>query len=188
MANISVIYYSGYGHTEVIAQAIFEGTKTVEDINSSIIKISQTGDITEEEWQTLQESDAIIFGSPTYMGSVAGPFKIFMDKTSSPIWMKQLWRDKIAGGFTNSHSFSGDKLATLMQLCVFASQHAMIWIGQSEMQKGNTQNDINRIGSYMGVMAQSDNASAEITPPLGDKETGRIYGERIANMCIKFRK
>lgn len=188
MKNIVVLYYSGYGHTETLAKAILEGTKSVDNTFSHLIKIDQTGNITEAQWNILNEADAIIFGSPTYMGSVAGPFKIFMDKTSSPVWSNQLWKNKIAGGFTNSGSLSGDKLSTLIQLFVFSSQHSMIWIGQSELPKGNKEEDINRIGSYIGVMAQSENASPNITPPIGDKETGRIYGERIAQICLQFNK
>ena len=58
----------------------------------------------------LDAADAIIFGAPTYTSSISGPFKVFMDATSKK-WFAHAWKDKIAAGFTNSGSHSGDKLA-----------------------------------------------------------------------------
>ncbi|MBK83993.1 MAG: flavodoxin [Gammaproteobacteria bacterium] len=140
----------------------------------------------------LNEMDAIIFGTPTYMGSVAAPFKAMMD-ASSKVWMHQNWKDKIAAGFTNSHSMSGDKLNTLMQLVVFAMQHGMIWVGQSELnQSPETEaghpEKINRLGSFVGAMAQSDNRDPIETPPFGDLETAAQLGQRVGRITMQMKK
>ncbi|UZW38285.1 flavodoxin family protein [Rickettsia conorii] len=57
------------------------------------------------DWDLLDNADAIIFGVPTYMGSLARSFKIFMEATSTR-WAQQQWQDKIAAAFTNSTSYA----------------------------------------------------------------------------------
>ena len=52
-------------------------------------------------------ADAIVFGAPTYMGGASAPMKAFIDATSKP-WYARAWKNKLAGGFTNSGGYSGD--------------------------------------------------------------------------------
>ena len=106
--------------------------------------------------------------------------------------MKQRWQNKIAAGFTNSFSMSGDKLNVLIQMAIFAAQHGMIWVGQSEPnqspenQPGNI-HAINRMGSYLGAMAQSENDTPDRTPSLGDLQTAIKFGERVACVTHRFK-
>lgn len=187
MKKIAIVYHSGYGHTEVQAKKVLEGVKSVKEITAEIFKVE---DLTASP-EKLNEFDAIIFGSPTYMGSVSAPFKAFMDATSK-LWYKQEWKNKIAAGFTNSHSLSGDKLNSLIQMTIFAAQHAMIWVGQGEMNQSpeghaGKNEAVNRIGSFLGAMAQSESASPEVTPPSGDLETAKLLGIRVAEITKKFK-
>lgn len=187
MKKIAVVYHSGYGHTAVQAKRVQQGVDSVGGVESKLFKVE---DITQTP-EVLNEYDGIIFGSPTYMGSVSAPFKGFMD-ASSKCWMTQSWKDKIAAGFTNSHSMSGDKLNTLIQLAVFGAQHGMIWVGSGEMnQSPNGQpgksDAINRIGSTLGAMAQSENDSPEVTPPSGDLETAKLLGKRVAEITLRLK-
>ena len=62
MAKTVVVFHSGYGHTERLAKVVAEGA------GAALIAIDQNGDISDEARQALDEADAIIFGSPTYMG------------------------------------------------------------------------------------------------------------------------
>ncbi len=186
MKKIAIVYHSGYGHTEVQAKKVLEGAKSVNEISAEIFKAEDLTSAPEK----LNDFDAIIFGSPTYMGSLSAPFKAFMEATSK-LWFKQEWKNKIAAGFTNSHSLSGDKLNSLIQLAVFSAQHAMIWVGQSELNQSPEgeagKNDaVNRIGSFLGAMAQSENAPPEKTPPSGDLETAKLLGIRVAEITKRF--
>jgi len=166
--KIIVVYHSGFGHTEKQAQAVAKGA------GAELMKA------TEPDWDKLNAADAIIFGSPTYMGSAAAEFKKFMDE-SSKIWFEQKWKNKIAGGFTNGAGMSGDKLNTIKQLTIFAGQHGMIWVSA-----GFVPGD--RFGCGLGNMAQSENAPAdENNPPKIDLENAEKYGKRIAEITTKFR-
>ena len=187
MINIAVIYYSGFGHTKEQALAVCKGVESIKKVNVFSYSVEElTDDLSE-----LENMDACIFGSPTYMGSVAAPFKKFMDNTSR-IWAQRRWEDKIAAGFTNSHSFCGDKLNTLMQMIVFAMQHGMVWVGQAEMNKSimhenGSPKSVNRLGSFLGAMAQSENDDPSLTPPSGDLLTARKLGERVAKMALRLK-
>ena len=183
--TIAVVYHSGYGHTKVLAEAVIEGVQAT----GSSAKLIAVDDV-DNHWQDLSTAKAIIFGSPTYMGSVSADFKGFMDK-SSKVWAEQGWKDKIAAGFTNSGSQSGDKLNTLIQMSVFAAQHSMIWVGLGLMPGNNSStgspDDLNRIGSYLGAMAQSNtDQGADVAPPNSDKETAKALGRRVAETAARF--
>jgi multimeric flavodoxin WrbA len=185
--TVSIIYYSGYGHTAKVANTIAEGVKT-KNVNVQIHAIDAEGNLSETAWNLLDASDAIIMGSPTYMGGPSWQFKKFAE-ASSKKWMPQTWKNKIAAGFTNSASYSGDKLATLQQIWILAMQQSMIWVGQAEMAPDfeglevPSIEAINRLGSFSGLMTQSNHKSGpDIMPPTGDLETAHSFGKRIAEI------
>ena len=175
MTKTVVVYHSGYGHTQRVAQFVAEGAK------ATIVAIDADGNITDAEWETLNAADAIIFGSPTYMGSVSWQFKKFADATSKQ-WFGSAWKDKVAGGFTISASPSGDKLSTIQYFITLAMQQGMVWVGQPAMNDGN----INRLGSNSGLMAQVGPTSPAADIPQGDLDTAKAYGERVAAVVAKL--
>lgn len=187
MIKIAIVYHSGYGHTEVIAKAISRGVATEANAQPTLIKISPEGTITEAEWQILEAAEGIIFGAPTYMGCVSGPFKMFADASSKP-WASKKWQNKIAAGFTNSGGYSGDKLSSLSYLAVLAGQHGMIWVSNDIRSAGKNPEDLNRLASYLGMMSQSDNAVPDVTPPSGDIKTAEMFGQRVAVATIRWHK
>lgn len=187
MTQIAIVYHSGYGHTATLAEAVREGALRVPGSQVALVKVEEA----EQHWETLNAADALIFGAPTYMGSAAAPFTAFMD-ASSKIWIKQLWKDKVAAGFTNSSSQSGDKLNTLVQMFLFAMQHGMIWIGLGHLPGNNSSAgsvaDINRLGSFAGSMAQSNNDQGpDVAPPESDRQTAALLGERVAKFASRLK-
>ena len=186
MTLVAIVYHSGYGHTARQAEAVANGALSIRDTNVALVKV----DDIDQHWGTLEKADAIIFGTPTYMGSASAPFKGFMD-ASSKVWAKQGWKDKFAAAFTNSASQSGDKLNTLQQLAVFAAQHGMIWVGLGLMPGNNSStgrpDDLNRLGSYLGAMAQSNaDQGPEHGPTVPDLKTAECLGRRVAEICLRW--
>ena len=187
MIKIAVVYHSGYGHTRAQAEAVARGAKNVVGAEVNLL----TSEEALNQWELLKESDAIIFGSPTYMGSASAQFKAFMD-ASSKAWYTRDWQDKVAAGFTTSASQSGDKLSTLMQLTIFAAQHGMIWVGQDLLPGNNSSkgsvNDLNRLGSFLGAMAQANSdQGADVAPIQSDLLTAEHLGKRVAIITKKLR-
>jgi multimeric flavodoxin WrbA len=182
MPKIAVVYHSGYGHTLRMAQAVAEGA------GAELVPVDEQGLITEAQWETLAGADAIIFGSPTYMGSVSWQFKRFAD-ASSKAWFTQSWKNKIAAGFTNSASMNGDKLSTLHYLFTLSQQHSMIWVGTGMMpsnSKAAARGDINYLGSFSGAMAQSPSDASPAEMVEGDLEMARLFGARVNDVAGKF--
>lgn len=180
--STAVVYHSGYGHTKRMADAVAEGAA------ASLIAIDADGNIPEEGWDTLDAADAIIFGSPTYMGGPTWQFKKFADASSKP-WAQDAWHDKVFGGFTNSASINGDKLNTLQYFVLLAGQHGGLWVSlaiKPANVKASKRDDPNRMGSYIGPMAQSDADAAPGEMSDGDLETARRYGTRVAEIAGRF--
>jgi NAD(P)H dehydrogenase (quinone) len=186
MKKICVVFHSGYGHTTNQANAVVSGIESVDDVAANPIAIDQEGEITEVDWHALDESDAIIFGSPTYMGMASWQFKKFADATSKR-WFSQDWKNKIAAGFTNSASMNGDKHSTLHYFMTLAMQHSMLWVGTGLMPsntKAASRDDINFLGSFGGLMAQSpSDAGTDEAPTTGDIETAKAFGARVATVA-----
>jgi NAD(P)H dehydrogenase (quinone) len=182
MSSIAVVFHSGYGHTQKQAEAVAKGAK------ATLIAIDADGHITEAQWEVLKNAKAIIFGSPTYMGSVSWQFKKFADASSKP-WFGQQWKDKIFGGFTNSATMNGDKHSTLHYFFTLAMQHSGIWVGTGLMPsnaKSAKRDDVNYVGSFVGAMMQTPSDASADEVNTGDLETARLYGERIAKIASQF--
>ena len=170
-------FHSGYGHTAKVAQAVAQGS------GATLLALDAQGELSPEGWDSLAAARAIVFGSPTYMGSVSWQFKKFMD-ASAAVWARQGWKDKLAAGFTNSAGINGDKLATLHTLFTLSQQHAMLWVSTGLMPsntKASGRGDVNYLASFAGLMTATP---ADATPDEmidGDLETARLFGQRIAD-------
>ena len=183
MRKITIIFHSGYGHTKRVAEHVGKGVASRE-VTVQSIAIDSEGNLPEEAWQTLRESDAIIFGTPTYMGGPSWQFKKFAD-ASSKQWFKQDWKGKIAAGFTNSASINGDKESTLHYLVTLASQHNMLWSGlglKPANSKASTRDDINYLGGYIGLVVVSPSDASVDEMMVGDLKTAEAFGANIAEV------
>ena len=188
MSKIAVVFHSGYGHTQRMAEAVAEGSGSV--ASTELIAIDAEGNLTEAQWASLSSADAIIMGSPTYMGSVSWQFKKFAD-ASSKVWFGQGWKDKVAAGFTNSASMNGDKHSTLHYLFTLSQQHSMVWVGTGMMPsntKAAERDAVNYLGSFAGAMAQSPSDAGVTEMVSGDLETARQFGARVATTAARFNK
>jgi len=181
MRNIVIVYHSGYGHTRKVAEAVAAGSR------GTLLAIDAEGNLPEGGWERLAAADAVVFGSPTYMGGPSWQFKKFAD-ASSKAWFHKQWRNKIAAGFTNSATLNGDKFSTINYFFTLSQQHGMFWVGMgmhAPNAKASTRDDINNVGGYAGLMtATPSDASADEMVP-GDLSTARAFGERLVEALQK---
>ena len=182
MADIAVVYHSGYGHTQRVAQAVAEAA------GAHLLAIDADGGLPAGGWELLAGCDAIIFGTPTTMGGPSWQFKKFAD-TSSKVWFTQGWKDKLFAGFTNSATMNGDKFSTLSYLWTLSMQHGGVWISQGIMpsnDKAARRDSINYVGSYGGLMTTSPADASPADMAKGDLDTARAFGERIAAAAARL--
>ncbi|NJL85546.1 MAG: flavodoxin family protein [Leptolyngbyaceae cyanobacterium SM1_1_3] len=191
-SKLFVIYHSGYGHTKIQAEAVYQGAASVEGIEAELI----TAEEAIARLDDLDSADAMIFGSPTYIGSMSAAMKQFVEAAAKK-WFSLAWKDKVAGAFTNSSSFSGDKLNTLVGLMINAMQHGMIYVGTAMLPaashpdsmnslEGPGPEVMNRVGSFVGAMATSFQVDPPNAPPQGDRNMASAYGQRVAEVTLQF--
>ncbi|MER7847262.1 flavodoxin family protein [Kitasatospora sp. NPDC096077] len=177
--TVALAYHSGYGHTAVIAEAVARGAAAA---GAEVVTIA-VDTITDEQWAQLDAADAIVFGSPTYMGTASGAFHVFAEATSKR-WFSDAWQDKVAAGFTNSASKSGDKAGTLGFFQTLAAQHGMSWVNLGLKPGWNattaTENDLNRLGFFNGAAASSPADAGPEAVHKADIATAEHLGERVA--------
>lgn len=190
--KIAIVYYSKYGHTKLQAEAVAKGAK-----DSGAEVLLMTAEEAIPGINNLDDCDAIVFGSATYMGNMAAKMKEFLEATVVK-WGNSSWKDKIAGGFTNSSNFSGDKSMTLMSIMTSAMQLGMIWVGVGDLVASNVPDaektingpgpeTLNRNSASIGPMASSFAVRTPEAPGSGDIQTAINYGARIASITKKIK-
>jgi NAD(P)H dehydrogenase (quinone) len=195
MIKVAIVYQSGGGHTQVLAESIAQGVAATPGAEAKLIRI-QGKQIINGRWddpaimEQLEKCDAIVFGCATYMGSASAIYKAFLEKAFDP-WLGQKWKDKIAAGFTNSASQNGDKLSTLIQLSIFAAQMGMLWVGVGDPPgnnwSGGSTKDVNRLGSWLGAMGQSNgDQGPDIAPSRSAVDRSPWLGRRVAGVTLRW--
>lgn len=188
--KICIVYHSGFGHTARQAAAVADGVREVDFVECVELPVEELEDTDAPGWADLDDAAAVIFGSPTYMGSASAAMKKFMEATSAR-WLEQKWADKLAAGFTNSGSQNGDKQNTLIEFATLAAQHGMVWINLNLLpgnnSSGGSVDDLNRLGGTLGAMAQSNvDEGPDVCPPAADLETARHLGRRVAACALRW--
>jgi multimeric flavodoxin WrbA len=185
MPRIAIVYFSKSNVTTKIANAIISGIKQEDGI--TVIEHRIEGhEIIEgrfensELFQQLKSCNAILFGSPTYMGNVSAQFKAFAD-ASSEYWQGQEWADKISAGFTSGTGLNGDQSSTLQYMSTLASQHGMLWVNiDSSYGSGNS--ELNRLGCQLGVVSQTTSSTVHEV----DLATAKHLGRRVAKLTLRL--
>src|ERR1700730_5865458 len=182
--KIVVVYHSGYGHTQRIAEAVARGAAAVSRASVELV----TAEEAPGRWGTLDGADAIIMGAPTYMGSLSAPFKAFMDATSHLQYAQKRWAGKVAAGFTNGAARGADQQNSLVQLMTFAAQHQMHWVNLG-LNYGNnrsyTNEDILNRDSYtLGMAGQADmDQGGDAAPPSSDIRSAEFRELLVAEVA-----
>lgn len=187
MTKIAIVYHSGFGHTQALAEAVARGVQSFGNAKVFLVPVADV----EAHAADLDAADAIVFGSPTYMGGVSADFAKFKDWTAKR-WMDGAWRNKLAAGFTTSASWNGDKHNTLYQLLTLALQHGMVWVGLGlppgyNHSKGSP-DDLNRLGASVGAMAQANADQGIEGIAASDFRTMEALGRRLAEAAVRWQE
>ena len=125
MPKALISYYSKSSSTKKMAGYIKEGISSVEKMEVTVKKISET------TLEDMLNSDVIIIGSPTYFGVMTAEVKELMDKS---IKYYGKLNGKIGGAFTSSGAIGGGNETTILSILQGLLIHGMIIQG---VQKGN---------------------------------------------------
>ncbi len=184
--QVAAVFHSGYRHTAKQAEAVARGAAFIGGVSAELVNVNG-GD---RPWARLEAADAIIFGWPLNIGGPSTQIKVFQDASSAVFAAGGKCKDKIAAGFTNSASHSGDKLAMLQQFAIFAAQHGMHWVHLGLPPANNwtkgSEADANRLGFFLGAAAQSNAVEGpHVAPPSADLLSAEHLGRRVATVALK---
>ena len=183
LPTLAVVYFSATGTTATLADAICSGAQEL--VSTCSYRVVGTdivdGRFRNEDALVLVDcADAVVFGSPTYMGGPAAQFKAFAD-ASGDRWSEGRWKDKLAAGFTTGTCPNGDQSHTLAYFTVLAAQHGMIWCSL-DIPGGCDAAGRNRLGTQIGLATQGP--SAALTE--ADILTARHLGRRVATLTLRM--
>lgn len=198
MKKVLVLYYSMYGHIEALAQTAAEGARSVEGVEVTIKRVPETMTLEalekagakldqkapEAEPAELADYDAILFGSPTRFGNMAGQMRTFLDQTGG-LWGKGKLVNKLGSVFTSSATGAGNE-TTITSFWNTLAHHGMLivpldYAGATELF------DISEMrgGSPYGA---STLAGGDGSRMPSDKELSmaRYQGQKLARLATAF--
>jgi NAD(P)H dehydrogenase (quinone) len=178
--SLLIVYHSVTGTTRKLAEAALQGALEVcpaelHCINGDDIHSGRF--VNNSLLEAIDRASGVLFGTPTFMGGPTAQFKAFADATGDR-WAEARWSGKVAGGFTIGTNPNGDQLGTLVQLCIFAAQHGMIWCGL-DLPGGQDAHGRNRLGAHLGLVADSSDGSVLDV----DCATAKYLGSRTARIA-----
>ena len=184
--TVAIISHSVTGTTKALAQSVALGVSSVDGAQAINMPIENdqlaSGRFPNgEQMLQITACDAMIFGTPTFMGGPTAQFKAFAD-ASSDQWEGQQWANKLAAGFTVGANYSGDQHATIQYLTTLAGQHGMLWVGVDS--PGGDAGIPNRLGSQGGVIAQSPEGKIHEQ----DAQLAHYLGSRVAVLAAQFKR
>lgn len=197
MIRILTLYYSSYGHTEKMARAIAEGVREINDAEVVVkrvpetmpedaaknagIKLEQEAPVADPE--ELAEYDAVIFGTPTRFGNMAGQMRNFLDQTGQ-LWMDGSLVGKVASVFTSSNTQHGGQESTILTFHPTLLHLGMVIVGLPYTAEGQTTMEEISGGSPYGASTVA--GADDERPSKNEIELARFQGRHVAQIASKL--
>jgi len=201
--KILVVYYSLFGHTYKMAQAVVDGIKSIAGGEAvlrraddfDVVKKFINGDKTARDVLNQQKdipvctpddfraADGFIFGSPTRFGNMCAQMKQIFD-SCSPLWQEGVFEGKPAGVFTSTGSTHGGQETTLLTMMVPILHLGMIIVGVPYSTAGMLHAEA-RGGTPYGPSTIAG-SKGELYPVAQDLDIARFLGRRVAQIAEKL--
>lgn len=197
MTKILVLYYSMYGHIETMAKSVADGAQRVEGTEVTIKRVPET--MNDEAFRTaggkadqaapvaspqeLGDYDAIIIGTPTRFGNMAGQMRTFLDQTGG-LWAKGALAGKIASVFTSTGTGGGQEM-TITSTWTTLAHHGMIIVPIGYTDPALF--DVSQVGGGTPYGA-STIAGGDGSRQPDERELGIAanQGEHVAKIAVKL--
>ncbi|MPW26826.1 NAD(P)H:quinone oxidoreductase [Alkalibaculum sp. M08DMB] len=197
-----ILFYSTYGHTYKMAEAVAEGAREIKDAEVTIKRVPETlpVEVIEQigalEAQSvfshipivntgeLSDYDAIVFGTPTRFGNMAGQMRNFLDTTGG-LWASGSLIGKVSGAFTSSGTQHGGQESTILSIHTTLLHHGMIIVGLPYSFSGQSGVDEVKGGSPYGASTIAG-ASGERQPSKIELDGARFQGKHIASITSRL--
>ncbi len=202
--NILTVYYTMYGHTLQMANAVHEGVGSVEGASAVLRRVAEfdavdkiidgnefARRVREQQKDTpvctiddLRQADGVIFGTPTRYGNMTAQMKQLIDSTAE-LWMNGEMEGKPAGLFTSTASTHGGQETTLLTMMAPLIHLGMIIVGVPYSTPGMIHTEA-RGGTPYGASTIAG-PEGELTPTEEDLKIAMALGRRVAETTVKLR-
>jgi len=200
--NVLVVFYSMYGNTAKLANAVTKGAKQIENVEVRIRQVQELmpkeiieknprmkkvkeelKDIPFVAMDDLVWADGIAFGSPTRYGNMTAQMKQFIDQTGG-LWAQGKLINKVAGFFTSTGTPHGGQETTIFSMMIPMFHHGMIMVGVPYSEPRISAMELGG-GSPYGASSISG-PNADRPPTANDLEVAKTLGRRIAEIAKKI--
>ena len=198
MAKVLVLYYSSYGHVETMAQHIVEGAKSVPGVEVTLKRVPETIPVDQARAigvkvdqaapvatvDELADYDAIIFGTPTRFGNMAGQMRTFLDQTGG-LWMKGALVGKIGSVFASTGTQHGGQETTITSFHTTLLHHGMVIVGVPYACSGLVNMSEITGGTPYGATTLAG-ADGSRQPSANELDIARYQGKHVAELAVKL--
>jgi NAD(P)H dehydrogenase (quinone) len=197
MTKVLVLYYSGYGHVETMAEAIAEGVGEVDGAEVTVkrvpelvpeevarksgMKLDQRAPIAEPS--ELADYDAIVFGTPTRFGNMASQMRNFLDQTGG-LWMQGALIGKVGSVFASTSTQHGGQETTITSFHTTLLHQGMVIVGVPYSHKGLNEMDEISGGTPYGATTLAGDGSR--VPSANELDIARFQGRHVAEIAAKL--
>jgi NAD(P)H:quinone oxidoreductase type IV len=196
--HVQVVFYSMYGHIYEMAEAIAAGVREVADVEVSLYQVPEVvpQDVLERSGAAqaraafaqipvahpdqLVEADAIILGTPTRFGNMAGQMRNFLDRTGN-LWAAGSLVGKVGSVFTSTASQHGGQETTITSFHTTLLHHGMIIVGVPYTEQRLSQMDEVAGGTPYGASTLSG-ADGSRRPSETELAIARFQGRHVADI------
>jgi NAD(P)H dehydrogenase (quinone) len=199
--KVKVIFYSMYGHTYRLAEAIAQGAREVPGAEIELLQVQEIipSDILEKSGSRkareafshipfakpvdMVNADAIILGAPTRFGNMCAQMRNFLDQTGG-LWAQNALVGKVGSAFTSSATQHGGQETTLITFYITLLHLGMIIVGLPYTE--NRQTTMSEItgGSPYGTSSISG-ASGGRMPSENELAMARFQGRHVTTIAGK---
>jgi NAD(P)H dehydrogenase (quinone) len=200
--KVLVLFYSTYGHVYRLAQAMVEGAREVAGSEVVLKRVPETlsPDVIKAMGATeaqkafasvpvavvddLAAADAIIFGTPTRFGNMAGQMRQFLDATGS-LWAQGKLVGKVGSVFTSSATQHGGQESTILSFHTTLLHHGMLIVGLPYAFAGQMRLDEITGGSPYGTSTIAG-GKGERMASENELAAARFQGRHVAQIAKKL--
>lgn len=201
--RVQIVFYSLYGHVHRLAEAVADGARSVADTEVELLQVPEQASaeslersgaaktraafahVAEATQSHLADADAIIFGTPTRFGNMAGPMRSFLDRTGG-LWAKNALVGKVGSVFTSTATQHGGQETTITSFHTTLLHHGMVIVGVPYTCK-----ELNVIGEVSGgtpygasTIAGNDGARQ---PSENELAIARFQGAHVARIAARLK-
>ena len=198
MTKVLVLYYSGYGHVETLAEAVAEGAREVEGAEVTVkrvpelvpeevarksgMKLDQAAPVAQPG--ELGDYDAVVFGTPTRFGNMASQMRNFLDQTGG-LWMQGALIGKVGSVFASTSTQHGGQETTITSFHTTLLHQGMVIVGVPYSHKGLSETDEMSGGSPYGATTIAGGDGSR-TPSANELDIARFQGRHVAEIAGKL--